>query len=351
MLHLDGSPHPWLALVPDARQTLIAVVDDATTRVRYAQLVAAESTETVMAALRAVFAVVGLPMALYTDRAGWAFYTPKAGGAVDKTKLTQVGRGLQRLGVEHIPAYSPQARGRSERLNRTFQDRLVNELRVAGIRDAEAANAYLRTTFLPADTATFTRVPRDPASAFVALGPVDLDQILCHEDERTVAKDNTVVLDGVRRQVPKQPGRTSCEGLRVLVRRHLTGEHTAWRGGTRLLGRSATSPQEKRRKRTDHLSNQPVTFTSMGTARKSDRLLGGSPLVGLRHLISLGIDQNLQSLHQRVVILARKQHRLPLFVRDPEGLVPFDRLANQARQLGFGMFSGYGSHRDTSRDA
>ena len=260
MLHLDGSPHAWLALVPDERQTLIAVVDDATTRVLYAQLVAAESTETVMAALRAVFAEFGLPMALYTDRAGWAFYTPKAGGAVDKTTLTQVGRGLQRLGVEHIPAYSPQARGRSERLNRTFQDRLVNELRVAGIRDAEAANAYLRATFLPAYNATFTRVPRDPASAFVALGLVDLDQMLCHEDERTVAKDNTVVLDGVRLQVPKQPGRTSCEGLRVLVRRHLTGEHTVW-WGTRLLGRYATSPQEKRRKRTDHLSNQPVTFT------------------------------------------------------------------------------------------
>ncbi len=260
MLHLDGSPHAWLALVPDERQTLIAVVDDATTRVLYAQLVAAESTETVMAALRAVFAEWGLPMALYTDRAGWAFFTPKAGGAVDKTKLTQVGRGLKRLGVEHIPAYSPQARGRGERLNRTFQDRLVNELRVAGIRAAAAANAYLRTTFLPAYNATFPRVPRDPASAFVALGPVDLDQILCHEDERTVAKDNTVVLDGVRLQVPKQPGRTSCEGLRVLVRRHLTGGHTVW-WGTRLLGRYATSPQEKRHKRTDHLSNQPVTFT------------------------------------------------------------------------------------------
>ncbi len=179
---------------------------------------------------------------------------------MDKTKLTQVGRALKRLGVEHIPAYSPQARGRSERLNRTFQDRLVKELRVAGIRDAAAANAYLRTTFLPAYNATFSRVPRDPASAFVALGPVELDQMLCHEDERTVAKDNTVVLDGVRLQVPKQPGRTSCEGLRVLVRRHLTGEHTVW-WGTRLLGRYATSPQEKRRKRTDHLSNQPVTFT------------------------------------------------------------------------------------------
>jgi len=261
MLHLDGSPHAWLTLAPDERQTLIAVVDDATKRVLYAQLRDTESTETVMVALQTICTEHGLPMALYTDRAGWAFYTPKAGGAVDKTKLTQVGRALKRLGVEHIPAYSPQARGRSERLNRTFQDRLVNELRVAGITTTEAANAYLRTTFLPAYNATFTRVPRDPALAFIALGPVDLDQILCHEDERTVGKDNTVVLDGVRLQVPKQPGRPSCEGLRVLVRRHLTGEHTVW-WGTRLLGRYATSRQERpRQKRTDHLSNQPVTFT------------------------------------------------------------------------------------------
>jgi transposase len=261
MLHLDGSPHPWLAVVPDERQTLIAVVDDATKRVLYAQLCANESTETVMTALGTVMAEAGLPMALYTDRAGWAFYTPKAGGTVDKTKLTQVGRALKRLGIEHIPAYSPQARGRSERLNRTFQDRLVNELRVAGIETVEAANAYLRTAFLPAYNATFTRVPRDPASAFVTLGPVDLDQILCHEDERTVGKDNTVVLDGLHLQVPKQPGRPSCEGLRVLVRRHLSGEHTVWRG-MQLLGRFATPRQPSRRpKRTDHLSNQPVTFT------------------------------------------------------------------------------------------
>lgn len=237
------------------------VVDDATTRVLCAQLVPAESTETVLVALQTVCTEYGLPMALYTDRAGRAFYTPKAGGAVDKTKLTQVGRALKRLGIEHIPAYSPQARGRSERLNRTFQGRLVNELRVAKIRETEAANAYLRTTFLPAYNATFTRVPRDPASAFVSLGPVDLDQILCHEDERTVVKDNTIVLDGLRLQGPKQPGRPSCEGLRVLVLRHLTGEHTVW-WGTRLLGRYATPrPDPRRPKRTDHLSNQPVTFT------------------------------------------------------------------------------------------
>jgi len=196
LLHLDGSVHPWLALVPEERSCLIAIPDDATNQVLHAALYRSESTAAVMTALAAVFRTHGLPIALYTDRAKWAFFTPKAKGPVDKTQLTQVGRALQRLGVEHIPAYSPQARGRSERLHRTFQDRLVNERRVGGIRSLEAANAYLRDTFLPQYNATFARVPRDPASAFVPLGPVNLDAILCHEDARVVAPDNTVTLGG-----------------------------------------------------------------------------------------------------------------------------------------------------------
>jgi transposase len=230
LLHLDGSPHPWLALCPEERQTLIAVLDDATKRLLSAQLWPAETTEAVMTALREVFQTSGLPIALYTDRAGWAFHTPKAGGRVDPTRLTQVGRALARLGIEHIPAYSPQARGRGERLNRTLQDRLVNELRLAGITTLEVANAYLRERFIPEYNELFTRPPADPASAFVPLGDVDLDQILCHEEERTVGQDNTVVLDRVVLQIAKQPGRRTCAGLRVTVRRHLDGRHTIWRG-------------------------------------------------------------------------------------------------------------------------
>ena len=112
LLHLDGSPHAWLALAPAERPTLLAVVDDATKQVLYAALVAHESTATVMAALQDVLTTHGLPMAVYTDRAHWAFHTPTAGAAVDRGRLTQVGRALQQLGIEHIPAYSPQARGR-----------------------------------------------------------------------------------------------------------------------------------------------------------------------------------------------------------------------------------------------
>ncbi len=226
LLHLDGSRHPWLALVPEARATLITVVDDATSTLLYAQLWAQETTQAVMTALAAVLRAEGLPMALYTDRAGWAFVTPKATGPVDKARLTEVGRALRQLGIEHIPAYSPHARGRSERANRTLQGRLVNEFRVAGIRTVDAANAYLRDRYLPQHNATFRRQAVDPANAFVPLGRVDLDTILCQEDERVIAPDNTVVVAGRILQVERQPGRRTCAGLRVLVRQQLDGRIT-----------------------------------------------------------------------------------------------------------------------------
>ena len=238
--HLDGSRHAWLALVPEARPTLIAVVDDATKRLLYAQLVEeGESTAVIMTALRAVLERYGLPGALYTDRAGWAVYTPTSGSAPDRTKLTQVGRALAKLGIEHIVGFSPQARGRSERANGTLQGRLVNELRVADIRTVAAANRYLREGFIADYNATFGRVPADPTSAFVPLGRADLDQILCHEEERVVARDNTVRLEGVVLQLDQQRGRRSCAGLRVLLRRHLSGQHSVW-WGPRCLGRYTT---------------------------------------------------------------------------------------------------------------
>jgi len=230
LLHLDGSVHAWFTRDPEARPCLLAVSDDATKHVLHAALYPSESTWAVMTSLAAVLRTDGLPMALYTDRAGWAFHTPKAHGPVDKTRPTQVGRALARLGVEHIPSYSPQARGRSERLNRTFQDRLVNELRVAGIATLEAANRYLAEQFVPQHNALFGRAPRDPASAFVPLGDVDLDAILCHQEERIVARDNTVTLAGRALQIAPQPGRRSCAGLQVTVRHHLDGRITVSQG-------------------------------------------------------------------------------------------------------------------------
>jgi hypothetical protein len=119
-------------------------------------------------------------------------------------------------------------------MNGTRQGRLVNELRVAGITTVTAANRYLRERFLPDFNAEFHRPPADPAPAFVALCAVDLEQILCHQDERVVARDNTVALDGVVLQLAKQVGRRTCAGLRVLVRRHLNGQHSVWLGSRRL---------------------------------------------------------------------------------------------------------------------
>jgi transposase len=236
MLHLDGSLHAWLALRPQERQCLIVVVDDATRRLLYAQLCAHEGTEPVLAALLAVVSRHGVPQALYTDRAGWAAHTPKSGGPIDKDHPTQVGRALARLGVEHILAYSPQARGRSERLNRTLQDRLVHELRLARIVTCERANAFITDTFLARYNDEFAVAPSDATSAFVTAGGADLDQILCHEESRVVGQDNIVRLEGVGLQIPRQPGRPSCAGLTVTVRRHLDRHHSVW-WGPRRLGR------------------------------------------------------------------------------------------------------------------
>jgi transposase len=241
LLHLDGSRHQWLALAGAAWQTLIVIVDDATSRLLYAQLVeGGESVDAVMTALRAVLTTSGIPGALYTDRAHWAVHTPTSGTAPDRTRLTQVGRALARLGIEHILGYSPQARGRSERANGTLQGRLVNELRVAGIRTIDAANRYLRERFIPAYNARFARPPADPAAAFVPVGRHDLEQILCHQEERVVARDNTVTFARLVLQIDKQRGRRSCAGLRVLVRRHLDHTLSLWWGPRRLGRYTAT---------------------------------------------------------------------------------------------------------------
>jgi len=257
LLHIDGSRHRWLTRCPDQWQSLIVVVDDATKRVLYARLGEHETTHAILTALAAVVRVHGIPQALYSDRAGWATYTAKAGEPVDRTRRTQVGRALERLGVEHILAYSPQARGRSERVNRTLQDRLVKELHTAGVRTLERANRFLEADFLPTFNDEFARAPADAESGFAPLGATDLEAIFCHEETRTVQRDNTVTLDGVRLQVAKQPGRTTCAGLQVLARRHLDGTHTVW-WGPKLLGRYSGQGRA--------LSREPIVHATQAAA-------------------------------------------------------------------------------------
>lgn len=236
LVHLDGSRHAWLSLLPGEKQTLIQLIDDATSRLLYAQLWSGETSQAVMTAIREVVKTYGIPQSLYTDRAGWAFETPKAGGKVDKTHRTQVGEVLARLGIEHIPSYSPQARGRSERMNRTLQDRLVNELRVAGVTTVEEANAYLRDRYIPIHNELFVKPPRDVAVAFVSLGDVNPETVFYEEAVRMVAKDNTVSYEGVVLQILPQPARRTCARSHVRVRRHLDGGYSIHRG-LQLLGR------------------------------------------------------------------------------------------------------------------
>lgn len=258
LLHIDGSRHRWLTLRPDDWQSLIVVVDDATRRVLYARLGNSETTHAILTALATVVRTHGIPQALYSDRAAWATFTAKAGQPVDRTRRTQVGRALEQLGVEHILAYSPQARGRSERVNRTLQDRLVKELHLAGMRTLERANRYLVESFLPAHNDEFARPPAHPDSGFAPVGGADLETIFCHEEVRTVQRDNTVTLEGVRLQIAKQPGRATCAGLSVMVRRHLDATHTVW-SGPKLLGRYSAQGRA--------LSREPfVHATSMASA-------------------------------------------------------------------------------------
>jgi transposase len=221
MLHQDGSQHVWLEGQP--RLDLIVTMDDATSTIYSAFLVEEEGTASSFRALLEVFVEHGLPCALYTDRASHYFHTDKAGEAVDKAHLTQVGRALDRLGIEHIPAYSPEARGRSERMFGTLQDRLVNELKHAGLRDIETTNRWIREVYLPRHNARFAKPAALPETAFVAADPELLRETLCIEEERVVSRDNTVAYEGMRLQLPESRVRAHYVKARVKVREYPDG--------------------------------------------------------------------------------------------------------------------------------
>lgn len=221
LLHIDGSEHRWFG---DGRYwELIVIMDDATSEIYYAQLVEAESTHSVMAALREVIETRGLFCSLYSDRAGHFFVTPERGGKVDHSRPTQVGRALQALGVKMIAAYSPQARGRSERNFGTWQGRLPQELRLRGIQDAEGANEFLRSEYITEFNARFAVAAAQKGSAFVRTRRKDLDWIFSVQHERTVNNDNTVALDNRVLQLNKTRWRNTLAGQSVVVHEHLDG--------------------------------------------------------------------------------------------------------------------------------
>ena len=228
MLHQDGSRHRWLAGQPPL--DLIVTMDDATSTIYSAFLVEEEGTASTFCGLLETFVAHGLPCALYTDRGSHYFYTDKAGEAVDKDRRTQVGRALDRLGVEHIPAYSPEARGRSERMFGTLQDRLVKELEHAGIHDIETANRWIREVYLPQHNARFAKPAALAENAFVPVDAGLLSETLCIEEERVVGRDNTVAYARLTLQLPESRVRAHYVKARVKVREYPDGTLSVFHG-------------------------------------------------------------------------------------------------------------------------
>ena len=233
MLHQDASSHAWLP--GDARRhDLVVTLDDATSRIYSAFLVDEEGTASSFQGLREVLERHGLFCALYTDRGSHYFHTPKAGEAVSRTRLTQVGRALEQLGIEHIAAYSPEARGRSERAFRTLQDRLPKEFALAGITTVAAANRWLTETYIAAYNARFAVSPELESSAFVEDRAAAWRDILCIQEERTVAKDNTVKWRGLCLQIPPSRLRPHFVKANVRLREYPDGSIAIFLGPHKL---------------------------------------------------------------------------------------------------------------------
>lgn len=221
LLHLDGSHHRWFRHPDDFRQCLLVVLDDATSEILAARLVAEETSEDCLTVIKQVVQTHGTFASLYTDRASHFVYTPEAGGKPDRSKPTQVERILDELGIELIVAYSPEARGRSERMFGTLQGRLPNELNMHKITTYEAANRYLNEIYLPKHNRKFSVEAQEPVSAFLPVAGVDLDRVFAHRFERVVQRDNTVHFENQVLQLPKVKGVNMLAGRKVDVRKHL----------------------------------------------------------------------------------------------------------------------------------
>ena len=238
MLHIDASQHRWFC--DDRWYDLLVIMDDATSEIYYAQLVEEESTRTVMVALREVIEQKGVFCALYSDRASHFFVTPKADEPVDHTRLTQVGRALRELGIQMIPAYSPQARGRSERSFGTWQGRLPQELRLRQLTTVVEANQFLRDHYLRDFNARFMVKAAERGTAFVSARRKDLDLVFSLHHERVVARDNTVSFANRSWQLERTKFRSSLAGCRVTVHQHLDDSYSIT-FGPHVVGRYANA--------------------------------------------------------------------------------------------------------------
>jgi len=232
MLHIDGSDHQWFQ--DERRHDLIVILDDATSEIYYAQLAEEETTVTVMAGLRAVIERKGLFCSLYSDRGAHFWYTPKSGGKVDYERPTQVGRAMKELGVQMIPSYSPQARGRSERNFSTWQGRLPQELRLRGIRTLDGANKFLNEHYIAEFNQRFTVPAAQRGTAFISCRHRNLEMVFTQRFERTVDRDNTVRFNNLVMQIERAEWRPTLAGCKVIIHQHLDTTLTLMIAGHRV---------------------------------------------------------------------------------------------------------------------
>lgn len=264
MLHIDGSTHRWIPDLPGF-QDLIVVADDATTDIYYAKLVPQEDTRECMLALRHVVRSKGIFCSIYSDRASHFFRTPPASPKVDLANLTQIGRALYELGIEPIPAYSPEARGRSERIFGTWQGRLPNELKLHGIKTVPDANRYILETFLPKYQASFVKPAEQKGSAFTPYRGRNLELVFSIKEQRSVGCDNTIHWNNRILQIQPSKFRISFAKCKVMVHEHLDqsisityGPHTIAKFKT---GEPLENKTTKNQKRTNHVLQKADILT------------------------------------------------------------------------------------------
>ena len=237
LVHQDASTHRWVA---DQVWDLVVTMDDATGEHTSMFLCDQEGTASSFHGIGQTIARYGLFASLYSDRGSHYFNTPEAGGKVDKLNVTEVGRALRQLGIEHIAAYSPEARGRSERAFQTHQGRLPQELARAGITDMASANRYLEQVYRPGHNREFGVPSTLAGTAFVPFLSGSLPDILCEQHERTVGNDNCVSFEGLSLQIPADELRYHYVRTRVRVHRYVDATLALFHGPRKLATYDAT---------------------------------------------------------------------------------------------------------------
>ena len=246
MIHQDGSTHEWVA---NQKWDLIVTMDDATNEHYSMFFVAEEGTASSFRGVQEVIEKRGLFSSFYSDRGSHYWHTPEAGGKVDKHNPTQFGQAMKCLGILMIAAYSPQARGRSERMFRTHQERLPKELALAGITDMEAANDYLRKVYMPAFNAEFLESAVVEGSAFVPWIGGQLEDYLCERHERVVGHDNCVSFNNIKLQIPADQHRCHYVKAKVTVLRYPDGQLAILHGPRKIATFDKTGQAKKQKKK------------------------------------------------------------------------------------------------------